>query len=158
MSIARFVVPLLLSLCSLGAVACGGARAQLATPPGFAELPHADGPFAYRAANAHGVVIGTRVEKNEPRGNLDFWADAVSEKLAADGYKLEKKRDVRSDANLPGKMTLWSRDIEGREVKYLLTVYTTDDQVYLVEAAGDAVRFDPLEPGLETTALHLRRN
>jgi hypothetical protein len=124
---------------------------QLTTPPGFAELGKS-GPYAYRAASARGVVIGARVADNQPRGNLDFWSDTVDRKLAGDGYVLEDRKAVRSRGGLAGTMLRYTLD----GTRYLVTVYTTDDKVFVVDAAGDAADFDPLAQTIAAAQLSLQ--
>ena len=125
-------------------------QGQLTTPAGFAELGES-GPFAYRAATARGVVIGARVADNRPRGNLDFWSDTVDRKLAGDGYVLEDRRAVRSRTGLAGTMMRYTLD----GTRYLVTVYTTPDKVYVVDAAGEAAEFDPLAETIAKAELSL---
>jgi hypothetical protein len=124
---------------------------RLATPDGFAELGKS-GPYAYRATTARGVVIAARVADNRPRGNLEFWTDAVDRKLAADGYVLDDRRAVRSRGGLAGTMLRYTLD----DLRYLVAVYTTGDKVYVVDAAGQAADFDPLAATLAQAALSLR--
>jgi hypothetical protein len=138
-----------LTLALLLLVGCGPSG-RLTTPPGFAELGE-DGPFAYRAATARGVVIGARVADNHPRGNLDFWSDTVDRKLARDGYVLEDRRQVRSRSGLAGTMMRYTLD----GTRYLVTVYTTAEKVYVVDAAGDAAEFDPLAETIARAELSL---
>ena len=130
-------------------VGCGSS-ARIATPLGFAELGHS-GPFAYRAATADGVVIGVRVAKNRPRGNLDFWSTAVDRKLASEGYMLEDRKPVRSTSGMLGTMLRYTLD----STRYVVTVYTTSRNVYVVDAAGDAAVFDPLASTIETAQLSI---
>lgn len=150
----RRLVSLSILAAPLALAACSGG-ASLAAPPGFARLDES-GPFTWRATTAQGVVLGARVEKNEPRGNLDFWADAVDQKLAVDGYKRDARSAVRSSGGLPGTMMKYERTDGGRTTRYLVTVYTTDDKVYLVEAAGDAERFDPVAGTVAQAELTLK--
>ena len=136
--------------------ACTGS-AHLTTPPGFAQLESGD-DYTYRATTAQGVVVGTRVEPNEPHGNLDFWAEAIDMRLQREGYHLDVSKPVTAVSGLAGKQLRYSRAESGRTVRYLLTVYTTDKRLYLVEAAGDAKSFDPLLASVEQASLSLRSN
>lgn len=136
--------------------ACGGS-ARVTTPPGFAQL-ESGGEYTYRATTAQGVVVGTRVEPNEPHGNLDFWAEAIDMRLQREGYHLDVAKSVTATSGLLGKQLRYSRSENGRTVRYLMTVYTTDKRLYLVEAAGDASHFDPLLGSVEQASLTLRAN
>ena len=129
-------------------VGCTGVK--LTTPPGFAELGKS-GPFVYRATTANGVVMGVRVAKNQPRGNLDFWSTAVDRKLAGDGYVLEERKAVRSKSGMAGTMLKYTLD----STRYHVAVYATADKVYVVDAAGEAEAFDPLAATIETAELSI---
>ncbi len=142
---------------ALFAGACGGS-ASVTTPPGFAQLEAYKGDYSYRATTAQGVVVGTRVERNEPHGNLDFWAEAIDMRLQRDGYHLDGSKSVTATSGLQGKQLRYSRADSGRTVRYLMTVYTTEKKLYLVEAAGDAKTFDPLLASVEQASLSLRAN
>jgi hypothetical protein len=130
----------LLLAASLAAVACGPS-VSLVTPPGFAVLDKQE-EYLYRAASADGVAIGVRAEKNEPRGNLDFWAEAVDRQLRKSGYVPEgDPADVRTSAGLTGRETKYKREVNGRTSRFWTVVFVTDKHVFVVEAGGDSDRF-----------------
>jgi hypothetical protein len=134
--------------------ACTGA-ARLSAPAGFAEME--DGkPYSYRAQSAHGIVVAVRAEKNSPRANVDFWADAIDLRMRRQGYVADSAKPVRSSSGLAGKQIRYSREDERRTYRYWLTVFTTDDKVFVVEAAGDKDAFDPQVKTVEDTVLSLR--
>lgn len=122
----------------VGLVGCGPS-AKLATPDGFAPLSDQES-YAYRAANAEGLVIAVREEKNDPPGNLAFWTGVVDNHLRRRGY-VRKNADggeaVTSQGGLPGKKLVYERDHGGRVYDFWAAVYVTDAKVYVVEAGGD---------------------
>jgi len=125
---------------ALSAAACGP-KVDLATPPGFAVLDKQQ-EYAYRAASADGVVLAVRAEKNDPAGNLDFWADALSQKLLAGGYSLDgEPREVRTRRGVPGRQVRFGREHQGRPQRLWITVFVTPSHVFVAEAGGDAERF-----------------
>ncbi|HTJ83222.1 MAG TPA: hypothetical protein VL400_15995 [Polyangiaceae bacterium] len=116
-------------------------NAHLDTPENFAELEHGD-DFDYRATSASGVVIGVRVEKNAPRGNLDFWVSALDAKLEKSGYvKKGDKPEKVATGTLDGARLRFERTKDGRPHEYWLTVFVHGDDLLLVEAAGDTAFF-----------------
>lgn len=117
--------------------------AHLSAPDGFAELEPGDA-YSYRATSAAGVVIGVRSEKNDPRGNLEFWTSAVDLKLRKAGYSPmdEKPAKVAAEGGLEGKRVRYTIDRSGRPHEYWVTVFVTDSRVIVVEAAGDHAYFD----------------
>lgn len=130
----------ILAVASLGTAACGPS-VSLHTPPGFAVL-HDQQEYAYRAFSADGLVIGVRAEKNDPKGNLDFWADALDRQLRRGGYAPDGgAADVRTSGGLAGREIRYTRDQSGRAHRLWITVFVTDDRVWIVEAGGDADRF-----------------
>jgi hypothetical protein len=130
----------LLLAASLAVAACAPS-ATLATPPGFAVL-EGQQEYVYRATSAEGVVLGVRAEKNEPRGNLEFWAEALDQKLRHGGYVADgAPADVRAQAGLAGREYRYLREEGGRKYRFWIAVFVTDGRVWIVEAGGDADRF-----------------
>lgn len=129
--------------------------AGLNAPPTFARLEGAS-PFTYRAASANGVVLGVRTEKNELHANVDFWTDAIDLRLRRQGYVADAARAVTSATGMPGKQVRYSREEDRRTVRYWVTVYVTDTNVYVVEAAGDKDAFDPQEKSIEGIVTSLK--
>jgi hypothetical protein len=130
---------LLLALAA-GAVACGPS-VTLQTPSGFAVLEDQK-EYVYRATSAEGVVLGVRAEKNEPRGNIDFWTDALDRQLRRAGYVAEgDMKEVHTRTGLTGREVKYTRVESGRKYRFWMTVFVTDKRVWVVEVGGDADRF-----------------
>jgi hypothetical protein len=126
---------------ALGALGGCASNAHVDTPEDFAELDSGD-DFDYRATNASGVVIGVRVEKNDPKGSLDFWVAALDQKLAKTGYvKTSAKAEKVAAHTLDGARLKYERSQNGRPHAYWLTVFVDGDKLVLVEAAGDTAFF-----------------
>lgn len=140
-------------------VACGGPSASVATPPGFGVLKDQK-EYVYRATSAEGVVLAVRAEKNEPQGNLDFWADALDRTLRRAGYVAEgNPGSVRSGDGLSGRVHKYTRDQGGRAQRFWIAVFVTEGRVWVVEAGGDAQRFkgkiqDGVQRAIESISLH----
>ncbi len=127
----KLLAAALFLLVPLGSVACGPS-AKLTAPAGFA---HVDGEYDDRISSARGVVIGARVEKNEPKANLEFWVEAIDLRLQQRGYVAKgAPADVKSKSGIPGKALRY--DYGGK--KYWVDVYATDQRIILVEATGRA--------------------
>lgn len=122
---------LALVLCPLGLVACAPS-AKLTAPAGFA---HVEGDYDDRITSARGVVVAARVEKNDPKANLDFWVEAIDLRLQKRGYVTSSAPiATKTKAGLSGKALRY--DYAGK--KYWVDVYVTDKSVVLVEATGRA--------------------
>jgi hypothetical protein len=129
--------PFLLALLACAALGCGRPFTP-ATPPGFVDLGDDRYPDdEYRATTADGLVLGIRAQKNEPEGDLGFWAKVVENRMReAGGYALLEKRDVKCRSGLAGVQLRFGHD-EGRTPHlYYLTVFVDEDHVYLLEAGG----------------------
>ncbi len=136
MKIRMLWAPLLLVACA----ACGP-RATIQTPAGFAVLQDQE-EYVYRAATADGVALSVRAEKNEPRGNLEFWSEALDLKLRRVGYTPDgAPADVHTASGLAGRQSKYTRAENGRKYRFWLTVFVTESRVWVVEAGGDAERF-----------------
>lgn len=143
-----------MSVFALAIAACHPS-AQLQAPDGFAQL-EGQKSYDWRAASAQGVVLAVRTEKNEPRANVDFWADAIDLRLRRAGYGAEARKDVTSANGVAGKQLRFSRVEAQRTYRYWLTVFVTQDRVYVVEAGGDKDSFDPAEKTVERAVLTVR--
>lgn len=115
---------------ALLALAAGCTHATMSTPPGFARV---DGSYDVRAVNAVGVIVGSRLEKNDPQANLEFWASAVDLKLARQGYNRLSQSDVKSQEGVPGKLFKYDA---GNYQEYWVAVFVTNKHVLLTEATG----------------------
>jgi hypothetical protein len=135
-----------LATLSIGAAACGPS-VTVATPQGFAVLDEQK-EYVYRAASADNVVLAVRAEKNEPRGPLEFWADALDRKLRNSGYVPDGTSiAVRSADGLDGKLMKYTRDRNRRKHQFWIAVFVTDKRVWVVEAGGDAERLKDKRAG-----------
>jgi hypothetical protein len=119
-----------------------GPSVQASVPSGFAIIENGD-DYAFRAANADGVVLGVRSEENKPHGDLGFWSQALTKRLEKRGYSAEgAARQVESREGTKGVLRTFTTSAAGRPHVYWLGVYVTDDDVFVVEATGDADSVD----------------
>jgi hypothetical protein len=125
-------------LLAFASVACGPSF-QTATPPGFVELDREDDDptYDYRATTADGLVVAVREIDHEPKGELSFWVRAIENEMRnRGGYALLDSKGVQTVQGLSGQQLRFGHD-EGKEPHlYLLTVFVTDDYIYLLEAGG----------------------
>ncbi len=133
---------------SLVTAACGPAS-RLSAPDGFA---HIGGNYDDRVASATGVVVAARAVPNDPKANLDFWAQAIDLRLRQHGYELtEQPVDVKNDAGIPGRSLHYTFFDGTRKNRYFVDIYATNRRILLVEAAGDASDFDANMPKILAT-------
>lgn len=132
------------SLAAFTAVASTGCgpTPEAAVPEGFARV-EAGEEFAFRTANSDGVVVAVRAVDNDPEGDLGFWSSALTKRLERRGYAREgNARAVESKDGAKGLLHTFRADAGGRAHVYWLGVYVTGDDVFVVEAAGDAEALD----------------
>jgi hypothetical protein len=129
------------------ALAAGCTHATMTTPNGFARV---DGPYDVRAVNAVGVIVGSRIEKNDPQANLEFWASAVDLKLARQGYNRLSAADVKSQEGVPGKLFKYDA---GNYQEYWVAVFVTNKHVRLTEATGHQAHVASSAKQLESAML-----
>lgn len=139
----------ILAALSTSLLACGPS-VTMHTPPGFAVLDKQE-EYVYRATSAEGVVLGVRAEKHDPKGNLEFWAEAVDRQLRKGGYVPEGDPvDVRTTTGLHGREMKYKREQNGRAYRFWTVVFVTESRVWIVEAGGDADRFkEKMQKGVQ---------
>lgn len=126
---------------------------KLDVPASYAKMPSSKN-YSYRAANAKGVVIAVRTQDNELKGNADFWAESIDQRMRERGYEGEATiHDVQAKSGLAGKQMRYTRTDQGREYRYWLTVFVADSRVFVVEAGGDKETFDPATAEVESAVL-----
>lgn len=117
--------------------ACGAGFHQ-PTPGGFVELEDQE-RYDYRATTADGVVIAVRELDHEPKGEVSFWVDAISNHMRQrGGYALVSRKNVKTRAGLEGVQLRFGHDQGSHPFLYYVTVFVTDDHIYLLEAGGSA--------------------
>jgi hypothetical protein len=125
-----------LFLC-LGLVTACGRPFDAKTPSGFVELDERFSDYDYRATTADGLVIGVRVEKHKPRGELAFWERAIENHLRMrGGYALLDKRDVKNADGISGRQLRFGHDEAGKPHLYYVTLYPTKRKLFILEAGG----------------------
>jgi hypothetical protein len=127
---------------TLAALALGGcSTARLQTPSGFAA--HEDETYDFRASDGEGVVLAVRSEKNDPRGDLEFWSSTLDVRLRKAGYAAQDRRDVKSIDGREGRQLRYEIVSEGRTLAFWVTVFVSGRRVVIVEAGGDSELFEP---------------
>lgn len=135
----------------LAALSAGcGRHFEPATPPSFVDLEDRYGDTEYRATTADGVVIGVREYENDPVGDLAFWTRAIENRMRqTGGYALLETRKVAARDGMVGTQLRFGHD-EGKEPHlYVLTIFVSEDFVYLLEAGGSKAEMERLMPQVD---------
>ncbi len=127
-------LPLLLAL-----VACGRPYTT-ATPDGFVELDeehYDESVHEYRASTADGVVIGVRAYENDPEVDLTLAVRALENRVRlGQGYALLEKKEAVARDGTKGTTLRFGHDEPAGAHLYAVTIFVTDDWVYLLETGG----------------------
>lgn len=116
--------------------ACGPSFTA-ATPPEFVEVDNDYDAYDHRATTADGLVFGVREIEHDPKGSLDFWVKAIQNRLRdTGGYALLETRDIQNAAGAKGKQLRFGHDEGKTPYLYYVSLYVTDDAIYLLEAGG----------------------
>lgn len=134
-------VALAFALATFALAGCGRPF-DVKTAPGFVELENQD-PWSYRATTPEGIVVAVRVVEDEGRGDIAFWAQAVTLQLReSSGYALLSAEDVTSLDGTKGRKLTFGHDEDGKPFLYVVTLYTAQERVFVVEAGGEKSAFE----------------
>lgn len=134
---------LLLLLC-----ACGRPF-DVKTAPGFVPLEN-QSTYDYRATTPEGVVVAVRVVDDEKRGDLAFWADAITLELRDHaGYALLDAKDVAARDGTKGRLLRFGHDEGDKPFAYWVAVFAAQGRLFVVEAGGAKDTFDRAKPSVE---------
>ncbi len=142
----------LLTLLLSGLVVAGCGRPfEAATPPGFVDMGEERyGDEEYRATTADGAVLGIRAFENDPEGDLPFWSRAVENRLRVmAGYALLDTKKVKARDGTEGTQMRMGHDEEKNPHLYVVTVFVTEDYVYVLEAGGKKAEIERLMPQVD---------
>ncbi|MCC6647856.1 MAG: serine/threonine protein kinase [Polyangiaceae bacterium] len=125
----------LLTALLFGLSVMGCQRFEAKTPAEFVELESPG--YDYRAASADGVVLAARSLENRPKGTLSFYVDVTKRKLRErDGYTLVDEREAVARSGQRGATLRFGRDHGGAPHSYQVTLFVTDDRIFVLEAGG----------------------
>jgi hypothetical protein len=128
-------------LASVLFAACGPSF-QAAAPPGFVELEDQE-LYDWRATTADGLVIAVREVEHEPKGTTEFWTRAIENQIRTrGGYALIATKEVTSADGVKGKLLRFGHDEGGKPHIYVIALFVTDDDLYLLEAGGTRELFE----------------
>ena len=126
------------------------------TPSSFVELEDQD-DYDYRALSADGMVLAVRELEHEPKGDLTFWSKAIENHMRKRaGYAHLGSRDVKTSSGLGGKQLRFGHDRGQKPHLYIVTIFVTDDQIYLLEAGGTKEQMSKRESELATSLAGFR--
>lgn len=135
----KVTVALALGALLTGLVGCGRPF-KAATPDGFIEFEDRydnSTTHEYRASTADGVVLAIRSFENDPEADMALAVRALENRVRlGQGYALIDKKEVTARDGTKGTTLRFGHDEEGGAHLYYVTVFVTEDYVYVLEAGG----------------------
>jgi hypothetical protein len=133
-----------------------GAGFHHPTPKGFVKLEDQE-RYDFRAVTADGLVIAAREIEHEPKGEVDFWVQAVANHMRQrGGYALLETRDVKTARGLAGKQLRFGHDEGSRPHLYYLTLFVTDETIYVLEAGGTREQMETSDKDIQAAVNDFR--
>ncbi|MBK8994306.1 MAG: serine/threonine protein kinase [Myxococcales bacterium] len=144
----RHITAPVLVLAALPLFGCGH-HFETTTPQGFVELEDQEA-YEYRATTADGLVIAVREIEHDPKGEMAFWTRAIENRMRQrGGYALLGTRDVKTKSGLDGKQLRFGHDESGKPHLYYVTIFLTEDYIFLLEAGGTKELMEKGSAGLD---------
>ncbi len=114
-----------------------GCKPGVKTPSDFAKLREPGYSFKYRAISSDEVTIAVKKRKNDPKGDVSFWAKVLKEKVpVVYGYTFSKDEDVTTNAGIKGKILEFEVVQDEGKYIYMLGVFIKRKKMWLFEAGG----------------------
>lgn len=116
-------------------------KTVVSTPDGFSAWRK---PSRYRAASPNGVLYRVRSEKHKPQADVDFWREAVRERMSAAGYKVVAETERPTGGRIELASPLGTEDWT-----YIVQFTVDGKKLHVAEAAGEVSRLDGHRSSLE---------
>lgn len=150
-------------ICALGvgtlvfATGCPTAdKLLIETPPEMVAVEH--GSDEYVAMTHDGVVVrvkrltqGDDRTDDVPVAETEFWMKAARDRVRdTGGYELLSEQEVVSADQQSGYRLEFGRDQNGQTFRYVLAVFSTDEQLHVIDAGGPEEQFDGVRDAINT--------
>ncbi len=133
---------------------------RVTTPPGFVAIPSQNLRTAnavYKAVAADGAVIVMRIQRQQPEGDLAFWAAALENELRFQrNYELIDQDDVMTQDG-PARVLYFRTGYDDEAFRYTLAVFVAQDTVVTIEAAAPLTHYDHHSLAITDTIRSLSR-
>ena len=116
---------------ALFALLAGCATPQLSTPKGFVALEKGEysyNDYTYKAVSPDGAVLQVRYQEEQPKGEFDFWAEALQRELTEGlGYELISEEEIRTDKGEEGRVMRFRGAHQGQVFRYGVAVFVEEE-------------------------------
>lgn len=151
----RFIAKI---LCVSFAWLCGACAVPytMETPASFRRF---DDSRQFKMITADGVLLKARQVENYPKGDLDFWTDAMDRHLTERGYLRKSQSCFQTNIGKKACTLNFALPYGADDWIFSETLFVLEDVIVLVETAGPFERFaeieDELAAALKTFDPHL---
>lgn len=124
---------------------------QASSPEGFAAYEE-NGEF--RAVSPEGITFRVRSEDNEPPADLEFWSEALKNRMSDAGYVVVSDGSVDAK-NSSGYRLELAAPIGELDYSYLVAIFVHGDDIVVVESAGEVRQFAAKRAAIEAALADL---
>ena len=104
----------------------------------------------------NGVSYRVRTVPNtDDPGDLDFWQKALENHLSESGYILKKSGSVEAGGRT-GSLSQFLAPLPAADFQFNVALFVTDEQIVIVEAAGEVAAYKKVAKAVEKALQKLR--
>jgi len=118
----------------LALAACRGFDAD--PPEGFAAF---DDWSQFRAVSADGVMYIVRTEDNDPEAKLEFWKEALKNRMKDAGYSFVAEENIKGTS--PGYLLELAAPVGEQDYSYMVAIFVRGSDIIIAEASGEVTHF-----------------
>ncbi len=123
----------IIALCMVSFLTCGPSYV-MDTPDEFAHF-HKEKRFL-KYISSDGVRVKVSSMKNEPKGDVAMWQNAMEKYLSGKGYHLTEKNPIATTENIKGTYSEYIYSYNAEPYIYGIALFAEDEHLFLVEAGG----------------------
>lgn len=123
-------------------------------PEGFAVFRKAG---HFQAASADGAVYRVRSVRHKPQAALEFWTEALRNRMIGAGYHVLAEQEIKTADGAPGALFELGAVNGERDQTYVVALIPDGGRLILVEATGEAEGFKAHREAVLAAVAGLRR-
>lgn len=123
-------------------------------PDGFA--PYKKPKRERRAVSPDDVLFRVRAEKHKPPATLDFWEEALLERMSDAGYTQVGDPNRVTVDGVEGSMVEFTAPLGTDDYTYLVGIFPNGKKLIVAEAAGEITRFAARRDAIVTAIQGMR--
>jgi hypothetical protein len=139
-------IPLAVLAVAAAIASCGPPPYSMSAPPSFKRFEES---HDFKWITADGVMLKAREVDNYPEAPLEFWVDAMSRHMIAQGYVKKGERCFETHEGRKACTADFMLPHGAEDWVLSETVFVVEDDIVLVEAAGPFERYAPVEAELQ---------